>query len=146
MHYSHTQFATFLVAGLLIPMVAISVLPLYLGVLPWVLPLVLVVLIIALGLFYSLHVDVGAGTLECRFGIGLIRKRIRLADIQEVRAVTNPWIAGWGIRWMPGYWMWNVSGLRAVELTFRDGSRFRIGTDEPEVLVKAIELGKTLAA
>jgi hypothetical protein len=36
--------------------------------------------------------------------------------------------------------VWNVSGFQAVELTLKDGSRFRIGTDEPEALVHAIEL------
>ena len=45
---------------------------------------------------------------------------------------------------MPGkYWLWNVSGFRAVELVFKDGKRFRIGTDEPESLIRAIENNKT---
>jgi len=40
--------------------------------------------------------------------------------------------------------LWNVSGLRAVEFLLKDGSRFRIGTDEPEALVKAIEANRVL--
>jgi hypothetical protein len=46
---------------------------------------------------------------------------------------------------MPGqYWVWNVSGLDAVELTLRSGRRFRIGTDEPEELAKAIAMNMSL--
>jgi hypothetical protein len=41
---------------------------------------------------------------------------------------------------IPGQgWLWNVSGIDAVELTMKNGDRFRIGTDEPEKLVTAIE-------
>jgi hypothetical protein len=80
------------------------------------------------------------GGLTCFFGPGMIRKRIALADIREAQAVHNPWIAGWGIRWMPSrYWLWNVSGRDAVELTLANGNKFRIGTDEPEKLVEAIQ-------
>ena len=48
---------------------------------------------------------------------------------------------------MPGqYWLWNVSGLQAVELVLNNGKRFRIGTDEPENLVNAIQINKSSAA
>jgi hypothetical protein len=48
---------------------------------------------------------------------------------------------------MPGqYWLWNVSGLNAIELTLKNSKRFRIGTDEPEKLVDAIKVNKGMAA
>jgi hypothetical protein len=97
------------------------------------------ILLVVLLQFSSLTVVVQDGSVTCRFGPGIIRKRIPLASISDARPVTNSWLAGWGIRWIPGhYWLWNVSGLQAVELEFRDGGRFRIGTDEPEVLARAI--------
>jgi hypothetical protein len=100
----------------------------------------LIVLIIALMLFYSLTVEIRDEQLHVWFGPGLIRRSISLDEIAAARAVRNPWYAGWGIRWMPGsYWLWNVSGFEAVELEFKNGKRFRIGTDEPEELVKAIQ-------
>jgi hypothetical protein len=68
----------------------------------------------------------------------MIRRTIALADIQSVRTVRNPWYYGWGLRLIPGGWMWNVSGLDAVELKLRSGKLFRIGTDEPELLRSAI--------
>jgi hypothetical protein len=105
-----------------------------------------VLLIAALALFYSLGVEIHDNALICRMGIGLIQKRILLSEIQQARAVQNPWYAGWGIHWIPGqYWIWNVSGLRGVELTLKNGKRFRIGTNEPESLVHAIESNKAIA-
>jgi hypothetical protein len=106
---------------------------------------ILIVLVAALALFYSLSVEIKENTLECCFGVGLIRKRIPLSEIQQARTVQNPWYSGWGIRWIPGqYWLWNVSGYRALELILKDGKRFRLGTDEPESLVYAIETNKAM--
>jgi hypothetical protein len=48
------------------------------------------------------------------------------------------WYYGWGVRMGSGGWMFNVSGLDAVEIEMESGGRFRIGTDEPEELVRAI--------
>jgi len=36
--------------------------------------------------------------------------------------------------------VWNISGLDAVELTYCDGKKFRIGTDEPEALLEALKV------
>ena len=45
----------------------------------------------------------------------------------------------WGVRWTPGGWLWNISGLDGVELALVSGRRFRIGTDEAEQLAAAIQ-------
>ena len=34
--------------------------------------------------------------------------------------------------------MWNISGLDAVELEYKDGKKFRIGTNQPQKLCQAI--------
>ena len=62
-----------------------------------------------------------------------------LNEITSARAVTTHWIYGWGVRWIPRGWLWNVSGLDGVELALVSGRRFRIGTDEPEQLAAAIQ-------
>jgi len=41
------------------------------------------------------------------------------------------------------YWVYNVSGLEAVEVTLRSGKRFRIGTDEPEALLTALQRARS---
>lgn len=95
---------------------------------------------IVLWLFHALAVEVDAEAVGLAFGPGLFRKRIGLAAIRGVRVVRNPWWSGWGIRIMPGRWtMWNVAGFDAVELDLDGGRRFRIGTDEPHALARAIE-------
>ncbi len=147
MEYRHTQFGTLIVIGLLTPMIAIFIVPIVIGVFPPVLYVVLLLIVLSLAVFGALTVTVSSGTIVCSFGIGLVRRRISLSDVLEARVVRNPWYAGWGIRWIPGqYVLWNVSGLDAVELVFTNGSRFRIGTDEPDALLNAIELNRKLTA
>ncbi len=146
MNYSHTQVGTVMIIGFLIPLIGVGVLPAFIGISPAVVFVVLGGLIVALAMFGSLNVQIEGGTLLCSFGIGVIRRSIPLNSVTDVKAVRNSWLVGWGIRWIPGRcWVWNVSGLDAVELVFKDGSRFRIGTDEPEVLLKAILLNKVSA-
>jgi hypothetical protein len=53
--------------------------------------------------------------------------------------VKNPWYYGWGIRLIPGGWLYNVSGFWAVELQMKNGKRYRIGTDDAEGLAKSLE-------
>ncbi|HEY4121875.1 MAG TPA: hypothetical protein VGM56_28610 [Byssovorax sp.] len=89
-------------------------------------------------LFGWLTVEVADGELRARFGVGLIRKRIALSEVRSYASVQNPWYWGWGIRLYPGGWLYNVSGLGAVEVVLRDGARYRIGTDEPTALSNAI--------
>ena len=97
-------------------------------------------------LFGSLTVMIRDGALSCRFGVGLIRRQFALVDITAVSAVRNHWHYGWGVRLTPGGWMFNVIGLDAVEITLVSGKRFRIGTNEPQQLVQAIQqnLGGTI--
>ena len=39
---------------------------------------------------------------------------------------------------MPDGWLFKVSGLHAVEINLRSGTKYRIGTDEPKRLTAAI--------
>ena len=89
-------------------------------------------------LFYALTVEVDRNEVVAAFGPGVIRKRWRIDDIEEVKRVRNPWYYGWGIRLTPHGWMFNVSGLEAVEMHLKNGKKFRIGTDDPQGLTEAI--------
>ncbi|MBD3403021.1 hypothetical protein GF420_09000 [candidate division GN15 bacterium] len=90
-------------------------------------------------LFYKMVVTVGAGEIEIRFGIGLIKKKIRLEEVLDARPVRNRWWYGWGIRYFPGGFLYNISGLDAVELQMRRRPRYRIGTDDPVGLTGAVQ-------
>src|SRR5690606_1203315 len=89
-------------------------------------------------LFATLTVRVTEDAIAIAFGLGIVRKRFALADVQDARAVRNRWWYGWGIRRIPGGWLYNVAGLDAVELRLASGRTVRIGTDEPERLLAAI--------
>ena len=108
-----------------------------------VLLLVLLILVVIAGLFASLTVAIGDGVVTVWFGPGLIRKCVPLAAIHTCIVVRNPWWYRWGIRWTPHAWLYNVSGLAAVELTLTNGQQLRIGTDEPERLCQTITMAHT---
>jgi hypothetical protein len=100
---------------------------------------ILVVAFTLMGLlFMSLTVRVEAAYVRLSFGVGLVRRKIPMERIESVNPVRNSWWYGLGIRLTPHGWMWNIQGLDAVELTYVDGGRFRIGTADPEGLSAAI--------
>lgn len=100
---------------------------------------VLVVLAISAYLFHSLTIEIDEKGLAFYFSSGIVKKRIALEDIDAVNVVSNPWYYGWGIRFTPHGWLFNVSGLQAVEIRTRHNKRLRIGTDEPEKVKEALD-------
>ena len=99
----------------------------------------LILLIILFVLFLTLTVEVTDRDILMYFGPGLIRKRFSLDSIKGARSARNKWYYGWGIRRAPGCWLYNVSGLDSVEIELKNGRKYRIGTDQPEELLKEIE-------
>jgi len=91
------------------------------------------VLLAAAWLFSSLTVEITDRELRWKFGPGLIRKSVPLAEIVSAQpARTGP---SWGIHWSPRTgWLYNVSGFDAVLVTLRSGKKFALGTDEPQIL------------
>lgn len=90
-------------------------------------------------LFGTLTVEVDEMSIRLRFGLGLIRKNFALGDLASCQPVRNHWWWGWGIRLIPGGWLYKVSGFDAVELILKNGKKFRIGTDEPRQLAEFIQ-------
>lgn len=106
------------------------------GVVVYVLGILLILGVLVL--FHNLTVRVDSKALQVKYGVGLIRKTVPLEEIESCQPVANSWWLGWGIRKIPGGWMYNISGLEAVELTLKKGGVIRVGTDEPEILVAVI--------
>jgi hypothetical protein len=96
-------------------------------------------LAVCLVLFASLTVKVDSRDVSLSFGIGIIRKKFPVSGIDSAGIVRNPWYYGWGIRKTPDGWLYNVSGMIAVELRMNSGERYRIGTNDPSGLLNAIE-------
>lgn len=89
-------------------------------------------------IFGSLTVGVEGNELCWRFGPGVPRFRVPLAEITEARSVTTSWQDGWGIHGSRFGTLYNVAGFEAVALTLRSGRRFALGTDEPDRLLEAL--------
>lgn len=98
----------------------------------------LLIVLVVLGTFSCLTVTVDDQTIKIQFGLRIIRKTFRLNEIEAYRVVKNPWYYGWGIRFTPRGWLFNVSGLSAIELEMRNGKRYRVGTDDPDNLANAL--------
>ena len=144
MTYRHTQIGSVIIAAIALAIILLLMSFGMKGPIQTIPVAVVLILGLALVVFHSQPVEIKDSRLECRLGPGIIKKTFALAEINDARKVRIPWYSGWGIRWIPGqYLLWRVSGFQAVELVLNDGSRFRIGTNEPDTLIRAIYLHKT---
>lgn len=103
-----------------------------------------VLIILVVFWFNRLTVRVSGAEVRISFGPNWPRRVIPTQEIVGFRRVRNTWVYGWGIRKVPGGWMYNVWGLDAVELDLANGKKFRIGTDEPDDLIAALSAHSTL--
>lgn len=111
---------------------------------PQAFAVLIAILAAAFAVFGWLTVDINARRVLVRFGVGLIRRSLSLDTIRGFAPVKNPWYYGWGIRFTPHGILYNVSGLKAVEILLDDGRRVRVGTDEPEALVRALQAASSI--
>ena len=134
--YEHTQSGHVIIWSLLAIILIVSG---FAGLSHREIPLVVsIILLVCLILFYKLRITIEDETLRASFGPGIIRKRVRLAEIVECEPIRIRWWYGWGIHLTPYGWLYNVSGFDAVAITLRDGRKFALGTDDPHGLTTAI--------
>ncbi|MEJ2187697.1 MAG: hypothetical protein P8Z36_17550 [Gemmatimonadota bacterium] len=98
----------------------------------------LLVLLVVGVLFSSLTIQVLHGHLMWSLGPGFFRHMLPLERIRDVQVRDNPWLQGLGIRKRDGVRGYAVAGGSAVEIELEDGERIRLGTDDPEGLVRAL--------
>ena len=100
---------------------------------------VVVTFLVCLLIFYKLTIDIDETHVAFSLGIGLVKKKYALKDIEDCRPVKNNILYGIGIRLTANGWLYNVSGLYAIELTFKNKKfKVRIGTDKPEEVAETI--------
>jgi hypothetical protein len=97
-----------------------------------------VILLICAIVFSKLTIKIDGETLRACFAMGLICKKVPLAEIAACEPIRIRWWYGWGIHLTPYGWLYNVSGLDAVAIVLRDGRKFALGTDDPADLTAAI--------
>lgn len=102
--------------------------------------ILVLIFIICLLFFYKLTIFVSSSHVTFKLGIGVIRKSYKISDISTCRPVFNSVLNGIGIRMLPNGWLYNVSGLEAIELRFHNkASVVRIGTNKPEEISRLIQ-------
>ncbi len=145
MEYRHRQVGWTLLSFLVAGMLAALLLPRAAGRLPpdpagrivlWVIPLALAVA----GAFATLTVRVDRERLSLRFGLGLWRRGVPLADVESARPFRIPWYWGYGIRLAPRGWLYRVGGGSGVDLLLRGGRHVYVGTDDPDGLLGSLRL------
>ncbi len=100
----------------------------------------MILILLLLSSFVTLQVTLDEKYLKIKFGYGIYRKSFLLQEIISVKTVRNHWYYGWGIRvWFWPYMLiYNISGFDAVEIRMKNNKIYRIGTDEPQKLERAI--------
>lgn len=137
--YEHTQRGTILLVG------GAAAILICLGSILFFGPalaagLVIGILVFVLAIMTWLTVSITDDHLKIHFGpVGFIRKEWLLSEIITATPVTNQWVYGYGIRWTPDGPLYNVAGSHAVEILLQSGNKVRIGTDEPDVLCRALQ-------
>lgn len=137
--YEHTQRGILIIAAVLAVLLVIAASIFVFGPV-WVAMIVGGIMVLMLAIFSTLTVSVRQDALRICFGpIRAFKKIWPVYEIASVTTVTNRWYYGWGIRWTPYGPLYNIAGFEAVEVTLVSGKKFRIGTDQPEELKRAIE-------
>jgi len=104
---------------------------------------VILTLLICLLIFYKLTITVDNSYVSFSMGLGLVSGKYLISEIKSCKPVKNSMLTGVGIRMLSNGWLYNVSGLYAIELSFKNRkSVVRIGTDKPEEV--ALEINKLI--
>lgn len=107
------------------------------GLTPFTLPVVVLLFGLMLS-FTQLNTKVDDTHLEASFRFGWPKKRIPLSEIKGARPATYPWYYGYGIRYTLKGWLYRVAGRQGVDVIRRNAPPFRIGTDDPDGLLRAL--------
>jgi hypothetical protein len=103
-----------------------------------VMTLVILSLVFCILIFYKLTIFIDDSRVSFKMGIGLVKKEYALSNIAYCKPVKNAAWYGIGIHITTEGWLYNVSGLYAIELGFRNRKKIRIGTDKPEEISQII--------
>ena len=94
---------------------------------------------ICLLIFYQLTIIVDNAHVSFKLGIGIVGRSYKISDIKSCRSVTNSALNRIRIRLLKNDWLYNVSGLKAIELQFHNRkSVIRIGTNKPDEVCAVI--------
>lgn len=93
-------------------------------------------------LFYKLTVKINNDGILLTYGIGLIRIKLNIHQIESVEITRTPWYYGLGIRISPQGLIYNIQSLNAIKINHSKNGKSKtlfIGSPQPELVLKAIE-------
>ncbi len=96
-------------------------------------------LVLVAFLFHGLTIKVTDKAVNWAFGPGVFGKTVTFDEIESVRAVSNSFRHGIGLRITHDGWVYSVSGFSAVELAMKDGTHYRLGTNDQAGLLAALK-------
>jgi hypothetical protein len=140
--YRHTQAGTVVrwavLAGLL-PLPALYLLPIPPMLVVVIVTVLVSVPVLLIFLLWSLTIEVSPAHFKFWFGPGWIGKTVPMARVAGCEPMDKK-IMAWGIHWAGPTkgWLYNVSGFQAVVVSLEDGTRFMVGTDEPQAVCEAV--------
>ena len=96
-------------------------------------------MIAAMLFFYKLTIEIDDAFISFKLGIGWFGRKYRIDNLISCKPVKNSIWYGMGARLLPNGWLFNVSGLKAIELSFKNKkSIIRIGTNKPEEIAEIV--------
>lgn len=99
-----------------------------------------VIYLLIAALFYQMKTQVTLTKIIVSFGIGWITKSINIEKLESVKVVRNNWYDGLGIKVIKNGMLYNIQGLDAIELKFKNKKNIiRIGSSDPERLKQEID-------
>jgi len=106
----------------------------------YILLILVIVFLICLLVFYKLTIIIDDKFVTFKLGIGLVSKSYKIADLKSCKPIATSVWNGIGIRMLPNGWLYNVSGLKAIELQFANKkSIVQIGTNKPDEISQLIQ-------
>jgi hypothetical protein len=139
--YKHTQFGALTIIILLV--VGLLITPIILSMIEegrlLVAILTIAFFLLFLALFYALTVQVSDGKLKFWFGVGLISKTYSLSEFQSTKEVKDPWYYFWGIKSIPGGWLYAIAPGNALEIVLKNGKIIHLGTNQSKKLKQALD-------
>ena len=106
---------------------------------PWVIVGLFAIIALTVALFATLTVEVDATEVRVKFGVGIVRKTMAVADIVRCELLRTRLWWGWGLHWTPSGWLYNVGGRDAVRIVLAHDRPVIIGSDQAERLKAAID-------
>jgi len=134
--YKNTQFAWVIWAILLWISSFLAVAAQLIGFNAGIIGFAVLLALVAIA-FYGLTVEVNSSrhSVSFWFGPGVGKKTLNFNDIESVRAVRNSLRHGVGMRISHDGWVYAAAGFSAIEILLKDGTKYRIGTNDQETLL-----------